>query len=140
MNGGTLDISSTNDAIECESGYISINGGNLILNSSEGDAIKTSYKGTDTSIVPDITVTGGSINISISGQASKGLNAKGNITISGETIKVVSTGNAYYDTEEADTSSSAGIKAKENMTISSNPIITINSSGKGGKGINVDGT
>lgn len=139
MNGGTLDISSTSDAIECESGYIVINNGNITLKSSDGDAIKTSYKGTDTSIVPDITITGGEINILVEGLAAKGVTAKGNILISGGNINITSKGDAYYDTEEADTSSSSGIKAKGNMTLSNDAIITIVSTGKGGKGINIDG-
>ena len=140
MNGGTITIVSSSDGIECEEGYISLNSGYLNINSSGGDAIKTSYKGDDTTITPNIEIAGGDIKITVSGEAAKGIKSKGNINISGGEIDITTTGNAYYDTDDADTSSAAGIKADGNMTVSGDCTITIYSSGSGGKGINIDGT
>lgn len=140
MNGGTVSITSSNDGIECEEGYIVINGGYLTINSSDGDGLKTSYKGTDTSISPYIGIAGGDIKVTVDGDAAKGIKSKGNVAISGGTIDITTTGNAYYDTDDADTTSSAGIKADGNMTTSGDCEITVYSSGSGGKGINIDGT
>jgi len=140
MNGGTLTINSSNDGIECEEGYIVLNSGYLTINSSDGDGIKTSYKGNDTTISPYIEVAGGDIKITVNGEAAKGIKSKEDINISGGQLDITTTGNAYYDTEDADTSSSAGIKADGNMSVSESCTITIYSTGSGGKGINIDGT
>lgn len=140
MNGGTVTINSTNDGVECEEGYIVLNGGNLAVVSKNGDGIKTSYDGDDSSISPYIDILSGTLDITVTGDAAKGIKSKGDIDISGGNINITTTGNAYYDTDDADVTSSAGIKADGNMTVSGDSQITIASSGSGGKGINIDGT
>lgn len=140
MNGGTVVISSSGDGIECEKGHILLNKGYVTINSSDGDGIKTSYKGDDSSIVPYIDITGGEVTITVDGDAAKGIKSKGDINIAGGQLNITTTGNAYYDTDDADTSSSAGIKADGDMTVSEDCTITIYSTGSGGKGINIDGT
>lgn len=139
IDGGTINLVSTGDGIECEEGYIEINGGTISINSADGDAIKTSYSDTDTSITPYIIVNGGTLDVTISGKASKGLKSKGAITITAGTLNFTSTGDAYYDTDDADISSSAAIKADGNFLMQGGSV-TITSSGSGGKGINIDGT
>lgn len=139
IDGGTINLVSTGDGIECEEGYIEINGGTISINSADGDAIKTSYSDTDTSITPYIIVNGGTLDVTISGKASKGLKSKGDITITAGTLNFTSTGDAYYDTDDADISSSAAIKADVNFLMQGGSV-TITSSGSGGKGINIDGT
>lgn len=138
MDGGVLDITSTGDAVECEEGYVVINGGTIKVN-SVGDGVKTSYKGTDTSILPYLTINGGTINVTTTGEGSKALKSKGDITIANGDITLATTGSAYYDTDDADISSSAGIKADGNFVMEKGNL-TITSSGAGGKGINIDGT
>lgn len=139
IDGGTINLVSTGDGIECEEGYIELNGGTISINSADGDAIKTSYSDTDTSITPYIIVNGGTLDVTISGKASKGLKSKGDITITAGTLNFTSTGDAYYDTDDADISSSAAIKADGNFLMQGGSV-TITSSGSGGKGINIDGT
>lgn len=139
IDGGTINLVSTGDGIECEEGYIELNGGTISINSADGDAVKTSYSDTDTSIIPYIIVNGGTLDITISGKASKGLKSKGDITITAGTLNFTSTGDAYYDTDDADISSSAAIKADVNFLMQGGSV-TITSSGSGGKGINIDGT
>ena len=140
LNGGTVTINSVGDGVKCTKGYINVNGGSLKVTTTAGDAVKTSYSDTDTSIDKSINLTGGEVTITIEGDASKGLKSKGDITISDAKLTVISSGNAYYDTSDADVTSSAGIKSDGNLLISDNSNIKIVSSGKGGKGINVDGT
>jgi hypothetical protein len=164
MDGGTLNITASSDGIECEEGYIQINDGNVTVNSGD-DAVCASYKGSDASIVSSVeinggtlnlvtnnqkgsgikskissvTVNGGTLNVEVLGIASKALSSGGNMTIVNGNITLKTSGNAYYDTEELDTSSAAGIKCDGNLVIK-NGTLTITSSGSGGKGINVDGT
>lgn len=139
MTGGTLNITSTGDGIECESGYVNVEGGQLTVASSGGDGVKTSYSGTDTTITKDIEISGGTTTINVTGAATKGIKSKGDFYMSSGKLIVTTTGDAYYDATEADTSSSAGIKVDGDMAVDGDAVITITSSGTGGKGINVTG-
>lgn len=163
MDGGTLNIKASSDGIDCDEGYIKIYDGNITIKSDD-DAIVASYEDTDTSIdssiaisggtinitttgqkaagiksdIGSIGVTGGTINISTSGLAAKAFNAGGNMTIGGGELTLATTGSAYYDTDDKDISSAAGIKCDGALTIDKG-VINITASGAGGKGISVDG-
>lgn len=163
MDGGTLNIKASSDGIDCDEGYIKIYDGNITIKSDD-DAIVASYEDTDTSIdssiaisggtinitttgqkaagiksdIGSIGVTGGTINISTSGLAAKAFNAGGNMTIGGGELTLATTGSAYYDTDDKDISSAAGIKCDGVLTIDKG-VINITASGAGGKGISVDG-
>lgn len=138
IDGGVLDITALGDGIECEEGYIAINGGNIKVK-SVGEGIKTSYKGVDASVLPYITISGGTLDITTTGEGAKAIKSKGDITITDSDMTLVTTGSAYYDTDDADISSSAGIKAGGNFLMKKGTV-SINSSGAGGKGISIDGT
>lgn len=164
MNGGVLNLTSSADGIECESGYIEIRGGSLTVNCVD-DGVVTTYSGTDAAITPYISITGGTIGITtsgekgsaiksesqtfinntsaitlkVSGRASKGIKTGKDLTITDCNITVTTSGAAFYDSSEADISSSAGINCDGNLLISAGTI-TMTSSGSGGKGITVDGT
>ncbi|NDV65853.1 carbohydrate-binding domain-containing protein [Bacteroides sp. 224] len=133
IEGGTLTTVSNGEGIDCD-GYIEINAGTLdiLTLNQKGHGIKSgeyiSIQGENTSIVA-----------SVRGIASKCINATGDVTISSGTLNLKTSGNAYYDTDDQDTSSSAAIKCDGNLFIDGGSI-TIKSTGSGGKGINVDGT
>lgn len=132
IEGGTITTRSEGDGIDCD-GYIEVNGGKLeiVTTAQKGHAIKSGeYITIDNCELMDITVYG---------EASKGFNSKGDIHVVNGDIKINTAGNAIWETDEADISSSAGMKCDGNMTID-NGNITLLSTGKGGKGINVDGT
>lgn len=163
MDGGKLNIKSSGDGIDCEEGYINIYAGNITVESAD-DGIVASYEDTDTSIDPSVVISGGTINVTTTGQkaqgikselgsltisagtinvstsgiASKALSTGGNMNISGGALTLVTTGNAFYDTDDSDISSAAGIKCDGILTIDKGTI-KITSSGTGGKGISVDG-
>ena len=132
IEGGMISSRSKGEGLDCEEGYVEINGGviNIITTGVKGHGIK-SYGATS---------IGGnsSIEIEVTGKASKGLKSDGNMTISGGDIVVTTTGDAFYDTDEADISSSAGIKCDGDLLMENGNIV-IKSSGRAGKGINVDG-
>lgn len=163
MDGGTLNIKASGDGIDCGEGYIKIYAGNITIKSGD-DAIVASYEDTDTSIDSSIAISGGTINITTTGQkaagiksdigsidvtegtinistsglAAKAFNAGGNMTIGGGELTLATTGSAYYDTDDKDISSAAGIKCDGALTIDKG-VINITASGAGGKGISVDG-
>jgi hypothetical protein len=82
MSGGTVTIASLGDGIDAGNAAIAISGGTINVTSITADvkAIKT---GTST-----ITITGGTINLTVSGAQSKGISAKGDITVNSGNITV----------------------------------------------------
>lgn len=163
MDGGTLDIKASSDGIDCDEGYIRIDAGTITIKSAD-DGIVASYEDADTTIDPSISIAGatinitttgqkamgvksdigtltinsGTINVKVSGVASKAFKTGGDMTISGGDITLITTGGAFYDTDDMDISSAAGIKCDGKLTIDKGTI-DISSSGAGGKGISVDG-
>ena len=114
-DGGTLLLTTSNDGIQCDEGYIVINGGAFTINVVD-KGISASYD-TDTTIDPYLTVNGGTINITSSGgegiesksvltvnngiitvkTKDDGMNAKTFIYINGGTIYAYSTSNDAID-------------------------------------------
>ncbi len=132
VNGGTIDINSIGDGMESE--------GSVTLSDGTVKIITTGEKGHGIKSTAETTVkTSGNIDIKVQGTASKAFKCGGEMQISQGNINLVTSGDAIYDTSEADISSAAGIKCDGNLTISGGNIV-ITSSGSGGKGINVDGT
>ena len=82
-------------------------------------------------------ICGGAISANIASTAGKGIKCELGIVIEGGQMDITTTGNAYYDSEEADTSSAAGIKSDTNIHIK-NGSLNLKSSGSGGKGITCD--
>jgi hypothetical protein len=85
-----------------------------------------------------VQIDGGLLYSNVSGEASKSVKTDGNITINGGDLRLYTSGNAYYDTTEADTSSPSGLKSNGDIVISGGRI-EVKSTGTGGKGINSDG-
>lgn len=133
VNGGSITTRSDGEGMECEKGYIEINGGQIEIftTGGKGHGIKSnSYTVID---------TGGTVDITVYGDASKCINTKGDMRVAGGTVNLSTAGSAIWEADENDTSSCAGVKCSGDMTIEGGNI-TILSTGAGGKGINVDGT
>lgn len=160
IDGGTLNVTASSDGIECEQGYIYVAGGTTTIKSVD-DGLVASYSGTDTTVQPDIHISGGTLVINTSAQkgmavkaegtikvsggnitakttgiASKCLKATGNVAISAGTLNITTTGGGMY--ESGDTSASACIASDGTVTISGTASVTASSSGAGGKGIKCD--
>ncbi|NDV60523.1 carbohydrate-binding domain-containing protein [Bacteroides sp. 519] len=132
IEGGRITTRSAGEGIDCD-GYVEINSGTL-------EIVTTAQKGHGIKCGEYLTINQvDKMDISVYGNASKGINATGDVTIVSGTITINTAGDAIWEADEADTSSSAGIKCDGNVVID-NGEITIVSAGKGGKGINVDGT
>jgi len=91
-----------------------------------------------------IAINGGTIKVTMSGAAAKGIQSdsddgSGNMTIAGGTVTVTSTGTGAYDGTEKDAKGTACLKSDANMVISGGTI-TLKNSGSGGKGIKASGT
>lgn len=132
INGGYLTIRSAGDGIDTGE-EIRITGGeiNIITTGEKSDAIKT-----DENIYID---TNSPIEITVYGNAAKGIKPTGDLRIIKGEITINTAGDAIWDEEDQDISSAAAIKCDGNMLME-NGDLTILSTGSGGKGINVDGT
>ncbi len=117
--------------------YFQMTGGNVSITST-GDGIDVGAKKTEKEYNGQLMLQGGTLKVSTSGPATKGLKCEDNMTISGGIITVSTTGSAYYDTTEADISSAAAAKCDGAFTMSSGTV-SLSSTGAGGKGINATG-
>ncbi len=85
-----------------------------------------------------VYIAGGLVYANVSATAGKGIKTDLDAEIAGGKLLLNTSGDATYDADEKDTSSSAGIKTDGNVLISGGTH-TLKSSGMGGKGINADG-
>ena len=131
INGGAVEIISAGDGIESE-GSVTLSGGSVKITTtaSKSHGIKSAG---------NMTVnTAGDVDIQVKGAASKAFNCGGDLSILQGNLNLITSGNAIYDSGESGISSAAGIKCDGNLTIGGGHLV-INSSGSGGKGINVVG-
>ena len=160
MYGGNIDISSSSDGIVVRRGKLSLFGGKINMNCVD-DGLVSDYTSSDTagivfaggytkisttgpkghavSTTGAFTMTGGALEANVSGQASKCISAKTDITIQDGKLKLTAQGTSIYDQEEQEYSSAAGIRAQGNLNIKGGQIMIL-STGAGSKGINTNGT
>ena len=144
----TLNITSTvGDGINCEE-YMEIKSGKITLSGIGDDGFQCDLGGTtSTGITTDhededsgnVYISGGTISVSVSAAAAKGIKSDGDMYISGGTINATTTGSGSWDSDELKTKACAGLSADGNIAISGGTL-TLTSTGAGGKGISGDGT
>ena len=125
MKSGTVGISGVgDDGIQCD----------LDGDSSTGET--DDHEDEDSG---NIYIEGGTLNVTVTAAATKGIKAAGDMKISDGNITVKTTGNGTYDSSDRDSKGCACLKSDAGMTISGGTL-TLNSTGSGGKGIKADGT
>lgn len=168
-NTGTITVpKAVSDAMHIEQ-YFQMNGGTVNLSGMGGDGIQAELKNNpDEELNGQILIKGGSINIDVTADDTKGIKSDDLITVSGgtfvinakgagskgisagtnmiineddaaTTMTIAATGGVYEDPETDDTSKCMGIKVTKDLTISAGTI-TITNTGRKSKGIKVDGT
>lgn len=168
-NTGTITVTkAVSDAMHIEQ-YFQMNGGTVNLSGMGGDGIQAELKNNpDEELNGQILIKGGSINIDVTADDTKGIKSDDLITISGgsfvinakgagskgisagtdmiineddaaTTMTIAATGGVYEDPETDDTSKCMGIKVTKDLTISAGTI-TVTNTGRKSKGIKVDGT
>lgn len=103
-------------------------GANIYVDASSGNALR----GNDA-----VTITGGVLNLNVTGTADKGISTDGDLTVNGGRTTVVTSGGCEYDDVDADYSSCAGMKADGNIVVNEGEVY-LYSKGTGGKGMNSD--
>ena len=125
MESGTISISGTqDDGIQCD-----IDG-----DASTGET--TDHEDEDSG---NVYLQGGTLTVTTTASASKGIKADGDMKISDGTYTVTTKGSAAWDSDDSEVKACAAMSADGDMTISGGTL-TLSSTGTGGKAISVDGT
>ncbi len=125
---GALNVTgSTYHAIAVDD-FIVIDGAAITASSSTGNGIKVN---------DGFWMNSGTLDISVTGDACRGIKCDSVVVISGGTTTITTSGDCVYDDDEQDYSSAACIKCDYPFTMTGGTL-TVTSSGDGGKGINCD--
>lgn len=140
VSSGTINVkSAVSDGIHVEQ-YFKMDDGSITINSI-GDGIDCGFKGVNKGTKDTyenngfIFINGGTLNVTATGNASKGIKCDSTIVITGGTITSTTSGAAYYDTTESDITSSSAMKCDGAFNMSGGTV-TLTSTGSGGKGLN----
>lgn len=125
MESGTLSISGTaDDGIQCD------------LDGTTSTGTTTGHEDEDSG---NIYIVGGTISVSVTADAAKGIKAAGDIIVSGGTIVSNTSGGGTWDSTNLKTKAAAGMSADGNIVFEGGSYSSTNTGG-GGKGISADGT
>lgn len=133
-------LSAVKDGVNCAQ-YFLMESGSLNISGTSDDGVQVSYKDDTDREAEDtgtLTITGGTVNIAVTGTATKGLKADGDVLISGGDLTVATAGGGKWDSDDAKTKASSGISADGKVQIDGGTI-NLTSTGSGGKGISCDG-
>lgn len=137
VSGDGIDVEATKDATDEYNGQVFIEGGGITMNVTADDV-----KGIKCDSM--MTISDGSINLTVSGLGTKGISTGTDLLVMAEgmkspSIKMAVTGTTYMPGNEALESKCRGIKVKGNFTFNGGNI-DITATGKKSKAISVDGT
>ena len=136
----TLNITST-VGVQMKSGVVAISGVGddgiqCDLGGTTSTGETTDHEDEDSG---NVYLEGGTLTVTTTAAASKGIKADGDMKISDGTYTVTTKGSAAWDSDDSEVKACAAMSADGNMTISGGTL-TLNSTGAGGKAISVDGT
>jgi hypothetical protein len=141
----TVNITAAvGDGISCEE-YFLMKSGTVTISGTGDDGLQCDVDDQQTEATKDhededggnVYIEGGSLTISTTAAASKGIKADGHMTISEGTLNITTSGKYAYDSDDAEYKSCAALKTDGNMTIDGGTI-TLKSTGYAGKGIKCD--
>lgn len=137
----TLNITgSVKDGINCGQ-YFLMESGTVTITGAGDDGIQASYKD-DVDREPEdtgcLTVSGGTLNVTITADAAKCIKADADVNISDGTLTLTSNANGLWDSSKLKTKASACIGADGDVNITGGTL-DLKATGSGGKGISCDG-
>lgn len=136
--GAITVLSAVKDAFNVNQ-YFDMKGGTVLVKSAGDDGIQVSVTDDATDEQNgQFMLSGGVLNIDVSGTAAKGIKCADSLFVSGGELNITTTGGGTYDTEDFDVTAAAAIKVGGAATFSGGTL-TLKSTGRGGKGINCKG-
>ncbi len=135
IGGGRIKITAVDDAIQCEEGDVTVNGGKTTLFTTGSGVLENNDISSSSCVNGggQLLMKRGILEAKSTGSAGKGLNIDGNITISSGTVKVITTGKQFVSGKLD--SSAKGIKSKKNVTIDGGTVWVRTPGGEGSEGI-----
>jgi len=147
LKNATINVNSAaGDGINCAE-YFLMQSGSITISGTQDDGIQCDLDGeTSTGETTDhededsgnIYIEDGTLNITVTAAAAKGIKADGDMKISDGDITIKTTGGGAWDSDDKKTKASSCLSADGNMTIGGGTM-NLTSTGAGGKGLNVDG-
>ena len=134
-------LAAAKDGINCNQ-YFLMESGTLSISGTADDGVQVSYKDAtdrETEDTGTLTVNGGTLNISVTGTATKGLKADGDVVITDGELNLTTSGGGKWDADDVKTKACSCISADGHVRIDGGTL-TLVSSGSGGKGISCDST
>ena len=148
VKNATINVtSSVGDGINCEQ-YFLMESGTISLSGVGDDGIQCDIEGdSSTGETTDhesedsgnVYISGGTIDITVTATAAKGIKGEGDMKISGGTMTIKTTGNGEWDSDDSETKAASCISGDGDITISDGTL-NLTSTGSGGKGMKCDGT
>lgn len=140
ITSGIINVTnSVSDGLHINQ-YFQMDGGTVTVSTTGGDGVDVgcTKDATDTNNGQFI-LNNGTLNVTTTANTVKGIKSESLMTITGGSITASTSGNAVYDASADDISSCAAIKCDStfNMTAGS---VYLTSTGIGGKGLNTDGS
>lgn len=140
MKNCTVNVlSAVKDGVNCNQ-YFLLESGELNISGVSDDGIQTSFKDDTDREAEDtgtITIAGGTLNVAVTGTATKALKADGSIIVTDGTITASTSGGGKWDSDDVKTKASTCLSADANVQIDGGTL-TLTSTGSGGKGISCD--
>lgn len=137
----TLTVTgAVKDGINCAQ-YFLMESGTVTINGTGDDGIQTSFKDDADREAEDtgtITIAGGTLDISIKGDAAKCLKADADVIVTDGELNLLTEANGIWDSAKLKTKASACIGADGDVTVSGGTL-DMRATGSGGKGISCDG-
>ena len=133
-------LSAVKDGINCAQ-YFTMESGTLSISGVQDDGVQVTYKDDadrESEDTGTLTIAGGTLDVSVTAAAAKGLKAEGDVLVQDGEVNVSTSGVGQWDSEASKTKASACIGADGNVRIDGG-ILNLTSSGGGGKGISCDG-
>ena len=146
LKNATINVlSAVGDGINCEQ-FFQMTSGTITIKGVGDDGIQCDVEDTATGETTDhededsgnVYIEDGTLTISVTADAAKGIKSEGDMRISGGKVTVTTSGGGVWDSTKVKTKAASCLSADGAMTISGGTL-SLTSTGAGGKGINVDG-
>lgn len=132
MKSGTVTISGVgDDGIQCDLGGTTSTGRIYANESANIDDHDDEDSG-------NIYLDGGTLTITNTAVAGKGVKSEGDMYVTAGTINITTSGSGMWDTDDLETKAAACLSVDGTMTIDGGTL-TLKSTGSGGKGMKCDG-